>query len=104
MRSGGEKILKKRSENMVKGIERRVVELKIKDSEIYERACFILRCGEISAEVCERELINEAHRIVNSLCPSKTSKKAQMRRRLLFSALIFLLGALIGFALGALLV
>ena len=88
---------------MVKGIERRVVELKIKDSEIYERACFILRCGEMSADACERELLAEAQRIVNSLCPSKKSKRCDARRRILFCALIFLLGALVGFTFGSLL-
>ena len=88
---------------MVKGIERRVVELKIKDSEIYERACFILRYGEMSADACERELLAEAQRIVNSLCPSKKSKRCDARRRILFCALIFLLGVLVGFTFGSLL-
>lgn len=84
---------------MLKGIQRRFVEIKISGSKAYDSACFILRQGVDAEARSELELVEEARRIVGSLEPKK--KKGAGRRALLIllSLLLVAVGAVLGFLL-----
>lgn len=88
---------------MLKGVQRRMVEVKLSGSKAYESACFILRRGAEAEARGERELVDEAKRIVDTLDQTKRKSGKKALRTVLLCILLFLLGALIGFSLSLLL-
>lgn len=85
---------------MIKGVQRRVVEVKLCGSKIYESACFVLRQGVGTESATQGELINEAKQIINSIEPPKKKKRAgRIVGRILFCLLLLAVGAALGFAL-----
>jgi hypothetical protein len=81
---------------MIKGIERRVVEMKLTDNKFYERACLVLKVGEKIGASNEQELIEEARRIVSQIGTSKKSKRRFSVWWFVFAALFFCAGAFTG--------
>ena len=88
---------------MVKGVQRRLVEVKLRDSKLYESACLVLKAEDQKKIVGERDLLDEANRIIASLgvC-GNTPKKRSPMGKITVGALLVLLGILIGFSLGVL--
>ena len=82
---------------MLKGTQRRMVEVKLKDNKIYESACFIFRQGVGSEKKSEVELVEEARRIITSLDPSRSAKVKQKISVVVLSLLVFTVGACAGF-------
>ena len=88
---------------MVKGVQRRMVEVRLRDSKIYESACLVLRTEAPVKSSGERELLDEANRIISSFEIGKTKKgDRDIFRKIVTGVLILMLGILIGFALGVL--
>ena len=82
---------------MVKGIQRRFVEMKLVGSKTYESAYFILKRGTEPQKSGEKELLEEARRIVSSLDNDKKKAKDGKIVRILLYPLLFLIGAALGF-------
>lgn len=88
---------------MVKGIQKRLVEVKLRDSKLYESACLVLKAENAKSITGERELLDEANRIIASLdVLGNTPKKIFSVGKMTVGALLVLSGILIGFALGVL--
>ncbi len=88
---------------MVKGVQKRLVEVKLRDSKLYESACLVLKAENAKKITGERDLLDEANRIIASLGVSGNApKKRSLIGRVTAAALLVLLGILIGFALGVL--
>ena len=88
---------------MVKGIQKRMVEVKLKNSTLYESACLVMRseAGQTSAN--ERELLDEANRIISTFELTRASShKHSSTNKIMTGALLLLLGIIIGFAVGVL--
>ena len=81
---------------MVRGIERRIVELKLSDNKFYERACLILKVDTGIGIPNERELIDEARRIVSEIGISKRSDKRRAVQNSIFALLCFCIGLITG--------
>jgi pilus assembly protein TadC len=88
--------------NMVKGIQRRFVEMKLSGSKAFESAYFILRQSSEAEKRSESELIDEARRIVGTLEPQKRKNAGKLIGRLLLSLLFVVIGAVVGFLLSLL--
>lgn len=87
---------------MIKGVQRRVIELKLGKSKLYESACFFLRQGVGAEQRSERELLEEARAIVSALEPrGKRSGRARVRW-IALCIMMTLLGGAIGFGLALL--
>ena len=82
---------------MVKGIQRRFVEMKLVGSKTYESAYFILKRGNEPQKSEEKELLDEARRIVSSLDNDKKKAKGGKIVRILLYPLLFLIGSALGF-------
>lgn len=88
---------------MVKGIQKRLIEVKLRDSKLYESACLVLKAENAKSITGERELLDEANRIIASLdVLGNTPKKIFSVGKMTVGALLVLSGILIGFALGVL--
>ena len=88
---------------MVKGIQKRMVEVKLRNSKIYESACFVMRSGREECSVRSTELLDEANRIINALeLAGSSDHKHSAANKVLTGALLLLLGIIIGFAVGVL--
>ena len=86
---------------MIKGIERRVVEMKLPSNRFYERACLVLKVDLKNREADERDLIEEARRILSTLGVTKKGERRRTVLRILFALLCFLLGILTGVCVGS---
>ena len=84
---------------MVKGIQRRIVEVKLNDSKTYESACFVLRQKSEIEKKSDTELIEEARRIAGSLEPHRRKKVGRQIAKILLVLLLLFVGAAIGFSL-----
>ena len=88
---------------MVKGLQRRMVEVKLRGNGIFDCACLILKCDGDKKCISDREIIDEANRIISSLGVSERRvPRKEMISRITMCALILLFGIMIGFAFGML--
>jgi hypothetical protein len=88
--------------NMVKGIQRRFVEMKLSGSKAFESAYFILRQSSEAEKRSESELIDEARKIVGALEPQRRKKTDKLIGRVLLYLFFLFIGAVIGFLLSLL--
>ncbi len=80
---------------MIKGCHKNIVFLKDTGSKLFDEAYFILKPDAITKE--ESDIILEANKIVNALCPDDFKRKEKRGR---FSKPIaFLSGSLLGFGI-----
>ncbi len=88
---------------MIKGTQRQMVMVRTDDSERFEMAYFLLRTDGEGRE--ERSMIDEANRIVSSVCGNGKGSKREKIRGAFLRILIFSVGAAFGAAaLGVILV
>ena len=88
---------------MVKGIQKRMVEVKLKNSKLYESACLVMRSDTADIPSRGGELLDEANRIISALELTKSSaRKSSGTGKIITGALLLLLGIIIGFAIGVL--
>ena len=88
---------------MVKGIQRRMVEVRLRGSRIYEWAYFVMRADRAREPISEREILDEANKIIASLEAGREKcTKNSSSGKILSGALLLLLGLVIGFAIGVL--
>ena len=88
---------------MVKGVHRQMVEIKLKSSKLYEGAYFVLRPSAQSFATSEREVLDEAKRIIGAVDEDRAkARRSTLTNKLLSGALLLLLGMAIGFTVGVL--
>lgn len=88
---------------MIKGTQRRIVEIRLGKSKLYESACFWLRQGVGAEQKSERELLEEARAIVSALEPRGKRIRRALIWRIALCVLMLLIGAALGFGLALLL-
>ena len=86
---------------MVKGVQKRMVAIKLRNSRIYEGAYFVMRSDRAAAP--ERDILDEANKIIASLEVGHAARdKNSSSGKILSGALLLLLGLVLGFAIGVL--
>ena len=81
---------------MVKGAQKRMVVVKINDSEVFEEAYFVVRRGAGSASM---DMLSEANRIVEASGVRRKRNNAQNVRSIAFAVISFFGGSVIGAAI-----
>lgn len=84
---------------MIKGAQRRMIVIKTASSSIFEEAYFVVRNGHIREE---RDMIDEANRIIDANGAGKRNKKEKRRdgtRPLLIGLCGFMGGSAVGCAI-----
>lgn len=82
---------------MLKGIQRRMVEVRTDKSSLFETAYFVLR-DEAAGKTNERNIVDEAYKIISGALEGaeekgkKSANKKSGRRRFTFFAVGFLCG------------
>ena len=85
---------------MVKGINKQMIVLKLEGNRLYDSACFVLKNDVKQQKEAQKDMLYEANRILAEMEIKKVRPKRKgIFRRFLLWVLIFLLGALLGFAL-----
>lgn len=87
---------------MVKGMTRRIVEIKQTNSNYFEKAIFYCRTN-IPKSTSEHTLTQEAQRIIESLCTEKASAAPPRRKKGLYGIIKAVVSAVAG-AVGAMLI
>ena len=83
---------------MIKGINKQMILLKLENNRLYESACFVLRNDVERKKQEERDMLSEANRILAEMDIKKPKRVGRGGfRRFLFSAVLLLIGAAIGF-------
>lgn len=80
---------------MLRGIYREFVTVKIKNHRLYEEAVFVLKDTKRKPPARD-ELIFEANRILCENGIKAPQKRKKLLRKLLFSSILLILGAIIG--------
>lgn len=83
---------------MLKGIYKQFITVKIKNHRLYEEAVFVLKDNE-GKRLKNDELIFEANRILCENGIKSPQKRRKRLKKLLFSSILLLSGALIGAAI-----
>ena len=81
---------------MIKGCQKRIIQIKDTKSQVFEEAYFVLKSGASDA-VSEKDIISEATSIINRYSQSGVSPKRA--KRSLKGLFYFLTGTAIGFIL-----
>ena len=85
---------------MVKGLNKQMIILRLEGNEIYESACFILKNEVTHSKETRKDMLAEANRL---LCEMDLGRARPRKRRafgrFLLWMLVFLLGAILGFAI-----
>lgn len=93
------KIYKKVGESyMLKGICKQFITVKIKNHKLYEEAIFVLKDNKQKL-LNDSELVFEANRILCENGIKSPQKRRKRLKKLLFSSILLLSGALIGAAI-----
>jgi len=80
---------------MIKGINKRVVMLKLDGNRVYESACFVVRRDVERRREEERDMLKEANRILSEMELRGAKKKGRFKRLMLCLVMIAV-GAAIG--------
>ena len=83
---------------MIRGINKRVVMLKLEGNRIYESACFVVRRDVERKREEEKDMLKEANRILSEMELKAGRKKGRLRRFFL-SLLMLVLGVVMGVGL-----
>ena len=83
---------------MLKGVYKEIVSVKIDDNRLYESAFFILK-KDVSGDKNKStdDLMFEANRILCENGVKSVRKKKKLYKKILFSALCVIIGAVLGF-------
>ena len=86
---------KKGKDGMIKGIQKQMIMIKTPKSRIFEAAYLVLR-RDADNEPEEKEMIEEANKIVDGICRSSAQKHKEKRRAKAKRIALFLSGTLVG--------
>lgn len=57
----------KRRIDLVRGVHKRIIEVKVNGSKLFDHACLVFKNGEIASQTSERDMIEEANRIIGEI-------------------------------------
>ena len=84
---------------MIKGIYKEFITVKIKNNPLYEEAIFVLKQSiDKRGERKSKDLAFEANRILCESGIKQPKRRTKIAKRIIFSSLLVLFGALLGFA------
>lgn len=81
---------------MIKGAQKRMIVVRTADSTIFEEAYFVMRGGEKREE---RDMIDEANRIIKANGGGTREKRRDATRTLIFFVCCFMGGSVVGTAI-----
>ena len=85
---------------MVKGLNKQMIILRLEGNEIYESACFILKNEVNHSKETRKDMLAEANRLLGEMEIGRArSRKGRAFGKFLLWMLVFLLGAILGFAI-----
>ena len=96
------KMREKRSFALVRGIHKRIIEVKINGSKLFDHACLVFKSGEIASQTSEKDMIEEANRIIGEV-GARDGKKNKVGKRVAVVILLCLLCLGAGIGIGFLL-
>ena len=83
---------------MIKGIYKEIITVKIKNNPLYDEAIFILKQDTPKpSKQKNKDLCFEANRILCENGVKRIKKRTKIAKKLIFSVILVLLGAFIGF-------
>ena len=94
---------KKRRIELVRGVHKRIIEVKISGSRLFDHACLVFKSGDIANETSERDILAEANRIISESGAVRKKKRGRVGRTIgvrLLCALFLALGVGLGLAIG----
>lgn len=90
---------------MIKGVQKKLIEVKLRGSRLYESACFVCKSGSAAAGVSESDLVGEADRIIREVGAKEKKRASVGGARIALAALLFFcIGSAIGFFVGVLVI
>ena len=90
-----------RGREMVKGINKQMIVLKLEGNRLYDSACFLLKNNPKPCDD-KRDMVYEANRILSRMEVRKDSAFSIKWKKWLLLSAAFLLGAVIGAVIGVL--
>lgn len=82
---------------MIKGINKRVIMLRLDGNRFYESACFVVRRDLEKKRDEERDMLREANRILEEIGQCGDKKSKGKFKKFIGWMIILLVGAVIGF-------
>ena len=83
---------------MIKGINQQMIVLRLEGNRIYESACFVLKNEVVRTKENNRDMLNEANRLLEQMELGRfRGKKRAWHKRLIFALLMLAVGVAIGF-------
>ena len=66
---------KKRRIALIKGVNKRIIEIKINGSRLFDHAWLVFKNGEVANETSERDIVAEANRIICEVGAKEKKKR-----------------------------
>ena len=60
---------------MIRGVNKRIIEIKINGSRLFDHAWLVFKSGEVANETSERDIVAEANRIICEVGAKEKKKK-----------------------------
>ncbi len=84
---------------LIKGTHREMIMLKTEESDIFERAYFLIKANP--SRIVEHDIMREANKLISEHCSDKKKRKEEKREKLRLALLFFMCGSAFGvFSLG----
>ena len=97
------KMREKRRIDLVRGVHKRIIEVKVNGSRLFDQACLVFKSGDIATKTSEKDILEEANRIIGEVGArdGKRKKRAKTALATVFLCLVCLaVGIGIGIMLG----
>ena len=96
------KMREKRRIDLVRGVHKRIIEVKVNGSRLFDQACLVFKSGDIATKTSEKDILEEANRIIGEV-GARDGKKNKVGRRVAVVILLCLLCLGAGIGIGFLL-
>ena len=87
---------------MIRGVNKRIIEIKINGSRLFDHAWLVFKSGEVANDTSERDIVAEANRIICEVGAKEKKKIHPLRKAIVILLLCFFCLAA-GVAAGAML-
>ena len=87
---------------MIRGVNKRIIEIKINGSRLFDHAWLVFKNGEVANDTSERDIVAEANRIICEVGAKEKKKRHPLRKAIVILLLCFFCLAA-GVAAGAML-
>lgn len=87
---------------MIRGVHKRIVEVKVSGSRLFDHACLVFKSGEIALQTSEKDMLEEANRIIGEV-GARDAKRRRSKKRFLGVFALCLVCLAVGVGIGILL-